>query len=221
MRWSKCFIPTLRESPAGVETAAERLLVRAGFARAVSTGVYGYLPLGRRSLTRLERIARLELEAIGGQETGLDPAAATEIARGELRSAKQLPQIWFRIETSLLRIASSPAWTYTRSARTAPWWKTRYIASSGARACPSDGPGAARWPCTIPVPIRPRSVPLAAPRRCWPTPKAAHSRSPRRGRRPGSGTLPDARTEDHRRARAFHRSARIDADEEPGAGGGR
>ena len=104
MRWSKCFIPTLRESPAGVETAAERLLVRAGFARAVSTGVYGYLPLGRRSLARLERIARLELEAIGGQETGLDPAAATEIARGELRSAKQLPQIWFRIETPLLRM---------------------------------------------------------------------------------------------------------------------
>ena len=104
MRWSKCFIPTLRESPAGVETAAEKLIVRAAYARAVSTGVYGYLPLGIRSLARLQRIARRELEAIGGQETGLDPAAAAEIARGELRSAKQLPQVWFRVETPWLRM---------------------------------------------------------------------------------------------------------------------
>ena len=52
MRLSKCFIPTLRESPAGVETAAEKLIVRAAYARAVSTGVYGYLPLGIRSLAR-------------------------------------------------------------------------------------------------------------------------------------------------------------------------
>ena len=42
MRWSKCFIPTLRESPASAETVAEKLLVRAGFMRAVSTGVYGF-----------------------------------------------------------------------------------------------------------------------------------------------------------------------------------
>src|SRR5882762_10069967 len=68
MRWSKCFIPTLRESPASVESVAERLLVRAGFVRAVSTGVYGYLPLGMRSLGKIQAIARQEIEKIGGQE---------------------------------------------------------------------------------------------------------------------------------------------------------
>ncbi|MDE3167473.1 MAG: hypothetical protein KGN36_16855, partial [Acidobacteriota bacterium] len=103
VRWTRSFIPTLRESPAGVESAAERLLVRAGFVRAVSTGVYGYLPLGTRSLARLAGIAREELMAAGGQEIVLDAAAAAEIARGELRSPKQLPQIWYRIETPLLR----------------------------------------------------------------------------------------------------------------------
>ena len=104
MRWSKCFIPTLRESPAGGETAGVKLLVRAGYLRAVSAGVYGYLPLGMRSLGRLREIARAEMAAIAGQETLLDAAAASEIARGELRGAKQLPQIWFRVETPLLRI---------------------------------------------------------------------------------------------------------------------
>jgi prolyl-tRNA synthetase len=104
MRWSQCFIPTLRESPAGVETSAERLLVRAGYARAVSAGVYGYLPLGMRSLARLQRIAREELARIGGQQVLLDPDAAGEIARGELRSAKQLPQVWFRMQTPLWRV---------------------------------------------------------------------------------------------------------------------
>jgi prolyl-tRNA synthetase len=104
MRWSKCFIPTLRESPAGVETIAARILLRAGYVRPLSPGVYGYLPLGMRSLGRLQRIAREELERAGGQETLLDSAAAAAIARGELRSPKQLPQLWYRIETLPLRV---------------------------------------------------------------------------------------------------------------------
>jgi prolyl-tRNA synthetase len=104
MRWSKCFIPTLRESPAGVETVAARLLLRAGYVRPLSPGVYGYLPLGMRSLGRLQRIAREELERAGGQETLLDTATAAAIARGELRSPKQLPQLWYRIETLPMRV---------------------------------------------------------------------------------------------------------------------
>ena len=104
MRWSKLFIPTLRESPADAESIGLSLLTRAGYVRAVSTGVYGYLPLGQRSLGRIQQVVREELIAAGGQEVTLPLAAAAEIARGELRSAKQLPQIWFRIETPLLRL---------------------------------------------------------------------------------------------------------------------
>src|SRR5262249_31171442 len=85
-------------------TAAERLLVRAGYIRAVSTGVYGYLPLGMRAMARIQRTAREELSTVGAQEVLLAESAAAEIARGELRSAKQLPQVWFRIEADSLRM---------------------------------------------------------------------------------------------------------------------
>src|SRR5690242_16314964 len=95
MRWSKCFIPTLRESPASAESVAEKLLVRAGFIRAVSGG-YAYLPLGMRSLRRIQAIAREEMAAIGGLEVLLGAEDAVAIAHGELRSARQLPQVWFR-----------------------------------------------------------------------------------------------------------------------------
>jgi len=99
MRWSKLFIPTLRENPAEGETTAQKLLVRAGYARAMSSGVYGWLPLGQRSLEKLRRIARMELSAIGSQEVELTESAAAAIAQGELRSPKLLPQIWHRFES--------------------------------------------------------------------------------------------------------------------------
>jgi len=102
VRWSKLFIPTLRELPAE-GTVAEKWLVRAGYARAISTGVYGWLPLGQRVLEKLRRAARAELEAIGGQEVELTGAAASAIAAGELRSAKLLPQVWYRFEAGPLR----------------------------------------------------------------------------------------------------------------------
>src|SRR6516162_5289100 len=103
MRWSKLFIPTLRESPADAETLSQKLLVRAGYARVISTGVYGWLPLGQRALGRIQRMARAEVEALGGQEVNLPASAAAAIAQGELRSPKLLPQIWFRFEPALLR----------------------------------------------------------------------------------------------------------------------
>jgi prolyl-tRNA synthetase len=103
MRWSKLFIPTLREFPADAETISQKLLVRAGFVRAISSGVYGWLPLGLRSMNRIRRIAREEMEAGGGQEVDMNADAAAAIAQGELRSAKQLPQIWFRFELAPLR----------------------------------------------------------------------------------------------------------------------
>jgi prolyl-tRNA synthetase len=103
MRWSKAFIPTLRENPAEGESAGYKLLVRAGYARATSTGVYGWLPLGQRVMKKLRRAARAEMEAIGGQEVELTASAAAAVAHGELRSPKLLPQIWFRFEAGPMR----------------------------------------------------------------------------------------------------------------------
>ncbi|MBS1856844.1 MAG: hypothetical protein JST11_15860 [Acidobacteria bacterium] len=144
VRWTTSFIPTLRGSPAGVETVAERLLVRAGYARAVSTGVYGYLPLGMRSLARLRRIAREEMNRAGGQEILLDAPAAAEIARGELRSARQLPQIWYRVETPPLRMRQFTGLDvyWFGEARAAVETALRRIVERAGVACAWSGHGA-------------------------------------------------------------------------------
>ena len=137
MLWSKLFIPTLREVPAEAEVASHQLLLRAGYIRQLSAGLYNYLFLAQRSLLKIQQIVRQEMDAIGGQEMylpGLNPAEIwqesgrwdimgdnmfrlkdrsghdlclgmtheeimTSIARGELRSYKQLPQIWYQIQT--------------------------------------------------------------------------------------------------------------------------
>jgi prolyl-tRNA synthetase len=68
MRLSDLFAPTLREDPAEAEAASHRLLLRAGFIRQVASGIYVTLPLGLRSIRKIERIVREEMEASGAQE---------------------------------------------------------------------------------------------------------------------------------------------------------
>ncbi|HEX3743924.1 MAG TPA: proline--tRNA ligase [Bryobacteraceae bacterium] len=137
MLWSKLFIPTLRENPAEAEVASHQLLLRAGYIRQLSAGIYNYLFPAQRALLKITAIVRQEMDAIGGQEMllpALNPAEVwqesgrwdimgdnlfrlkdrfgrdlclgmtheevmTVIARGELRSYKQLPQIWYQIQT--------------------------------------------------------------------------------------------------------------------------
>jgi len=135
MFWSKLFIPTLRETPAEAEVASHQLLLRAGYIRQLSAGIYSYLFLAQRSLLKITAIVRQEMDAIGAQEMylpALNPAEVwqesgrwdvmgdnmfrlkdrfgrdmclgmtheevmTVIAR-ELRSYKQLPQLWYQIQ---------------------------------------------------------------------------------------------------------------------------
>jgi prolyl-tRNA synthetase len=106
MRWSKLFIPTLRENPAEAQDVSRQLLLRAGYIRQLFPGIYCHLFLAERSLGKIERIVREEMEAIGGQEMRLPvlhPAASVlaAIAEGELRSYRQLPQIWHHMQTRL------------------------------------------------------------------------------------------------------------------------
>jgi prolyl-tRNA synthetase len=131
------FLPTLRDDPAGAEAVSHILLLRAGYIRQLTAGIYCYLPLAERSLLKIMRIVREEMNHIGGQEfllPALNPAEIwkesgrwdvmgqnmfrlkdrkgadmclgmtheevfTFIARDELRSYKQLPQIWYQIQT--------------------------------------------------------------------------------------------------------------------------
>ena len=74
MRMSKSFTPTLKEVPADATVASHQLLVRAGFIRQLAAGIYSYLPLGQRSLAKIEAIVREEMDGIGAP--GVLPAGA-------------------------------------------------------------------------------------------------------------------------------------------------
>ena len=68
MRMSSLFLRTLRENPVDAEVPSHQLLVRAGYIRRVSPGIYTWLPLGLKVLKRVEQIVREEMDAIGAQE---------------------------------------------------------------------------------------------------------------------------------------------------------
>ena len=71
MRMSQLFCQTTRETPSNTEVSSHQLLLRAGFIRQSSSGIFSYLPLAQRSMTKIEDIIRQELNSIGGQEISL------------------------------------------------------------------------------------------------------------------------------------------------------
>jgi prolyl-tRNA synthetase len=79
MRWSKTFIPTLREDPAEAEVVSHKLLVRAGFIRQISRGIYDYLPLALKVIRKIETIVREEMDRAGAQELLLPIASPAEL----------------------------------------------------------------------------------------------------------------------------------------------
>ena len=136
MRWSEAFIPTLRDDPADAEAVSHKLLVRGGYIRQLTAGVYSMLPIGQRVRAKVMAIIKDEIDGIGGQEfllpqlhpisiwekTGRietmrdiimsfeDNKGATVIlgptheeifatVASELTSYKQLPQLWYHIQT--------------------------------------------------------------------------------------------------------------------------
>jgi len=137
MRMTKMFSTTLREEPSEAEIPSHKLLLRAGFIRQLGAGIFSYLPLAQRAMTRIENIMRDEINTIGGQEltmpvvhpadvwqetgrwsqigdemarfkdrTGHDMVLAmtheevvTDLARREIQSYRQLPQLIYHIQT--------------------------------------------------------------------------------------------------------------------------
>ena len=69
MRWSRYYIPTLKEAPADAEVVSHKLLVRAGMIRKLTSGIYTWLPLGLRTLEKAKAIVRQEMNAAGALET--------------------------------------------------------------------------------------------------------------------------------------------------------
>ena len=68
MRMTRLFNRTLRQEPSEADTVSHRLLLKAGLVQQVAAGVYAYLPLAWRTLKKIERIIREEMDAAGGQE---------------------------------------------------------------------------------------------------------------------------------------------------------
>ncbi len=79
MHMSRLFSQTLREVPSDVEAASHQLLMRAGFIRPLASGIFSYLPLARRAMTRIEAIMREEINAIGGQEVTMPVVQPADI----------------------------------------------------------------------------------------------------------------------------------------------
>ncbi len=68
MRLSKLLVPTLREVPSDAEIKSHQLMLRAGYIRKLAAGIYSYLPLGLRTLQKVEAIVREEMDNAGAQE---------------------------------------------------------------------------------------------------------------------------------------------------------
>lgn len=79
MRLSHHFGTTLREAPAGAEAISHQLLLRAGYIRQLGQGLFSYLPLAKRALTKIENIFREEMNAIGGQEMTMPVVHPAEV----------------------------------------------------------------------------------------------------------------------------------------------
>jgi len=79
MRYSKLFLPTLKEVPAEAEVISHKLLLRAGMIRKLASGLYSYLPLGLRSLRKVEKIIREEMDRAGAQEVLLPMVQPSEL----------------------------------------------------------------------------------------------------------------------------------------------
>lgn len=95
MRMSKLFSQTLREAPADAEVESHRLLVRAGYIQQLAAGIFSYLPLAKRVLTKIEDIMREEINAIGGQEVTMPVVHPAEIWKETER--------WYQIGTEMGR----------------------------------------------------------------------------------------------------------------------
>ncbi len=88
MRFSRTLIPTAKEAPSDAVLPSHIYLLRAGFIQSVGAGLYNFLPLGKRSLDRVRRVVKEELDAAGCQEVDLAFVTPAELWRESGRFEK-------------------------------------------------------------------------------------------------------------------------------------
>ena len=96
MRWTQTFIYTLRQDPSDAEVVSHRLMTRAGLISKLAAGIYNYLPLGCRSIAKLEAIVRDEMQRAGSAELVMPAIQPAELWQESGR--------WFQYGPELLRL---------------------------------------------------------------------------------------------------------------------
>jgi prolyl-tRNA synthetase len=96
MRWSRYYLYTTREVPSDAEVVSHQLMVRSGMIKKVAAGIYSYLPVGWRSMSKLMAIVRREMNAAGAHELSLPAVQPAELWQESGR--------WQRYGKELLRI---------------------------------------------------------------------------------------------------------------------
>ena len=94
MRLSKMHLKTLREVPAEAEIPSHILMLRTGMIRKLASGVYGFMPLGWRTLRKIEEIVREEMDAAGGQEIHMSAIQPAELWQESGRWYAYGPELW-------------------------------------------------------------------------------------------------------------------------------
>ncbi len=103
MRVSNLLTRTLREAPRDVESASQELLVRGGYIRQLTAGVYSFLPLGQRVMRKIAQIVREEMDRIGGQEVSMPILQPKELwdahpVGGGASRSEMLGDVLFRLK---------------------------------------------------------------------------------------------------------------------------
>jgi prolyl-tRNA synthetase len=122
MRYSELLLPTLKETPTEAEVVSHRLLLRAGFVRKLSSGVYTYLPLGLAVIRKVEQIVREEMNRAGAQELLMPMVQPSDLWKESGRWEKYGPELL----RALGKIWSGTV-TFYRPSREGelPWTDTR------------------------------------------------------------------------------------------------
>jgi prolyl-tRNA synthetase len=93
MRFSQLLIPTLKETPTEAEVVSHQLLLRAGYIRKLTSGIYSYLPLGLMTIRKIEKIVREEMNRAGAQEVLLPMVQPADLWEESGRLVKYGPEL--------------------------------------------------------------------------------------------------------------------------------
>src|SRR6201998_4436776 len=113
MKASRFFIGTLKEAPADAEIVSHKLMVRAGMIRRIAGGIYNYLPIGRRSIRKVEQIVREEMNRAGAIELLMPAVQPAELWQESGR--------WEQYGPELLRFKDRKQSDFVIGPRTGEW----------------------------------------------------------------------------------------------------